>query len=56
MLRTLDRSDSGIYTPEFQSDDWPVMGDAFYVEDGRIAFSIEELSTIDLKDIPSVND
>lgn len=44
------------YTPEFQSDDWPVIGEAFYVENNRIAFSIEELSTIDFEEIPSVDD
>ena len=37
---------------------WPVMGDAEYMNSGnsRTAFSIEELSTIDFEDIPSVDD
>ena len=37
---------------------WPVMGDAEYIDysESRTAFSIEELSTIDFEDIPSVDD
>ena len=37
---------------------WPVMGEAKYIghRTSRTAFSIEELSTIDLEDIPSVDD
>ena len=46
------------FTSEFSSDDWSVMGEADYVasDEQRTVFSIEELSTVDFEDIPSVDD
>jgi hypothetical protein len=38
------------------TDSWPIMGYAVPIEPGRVAFSIEELTTVDTEDKPSVND
>jgi len=46
------------FTSEFSTDEWSVMGDADYASYSQVrtAFSIEELSTVDFEDIPSVDD
>lgn len=36
--------------------EWPIMGEANHINGSRTAFSIEELSTVDFQDIPSVDD
>ncbi|GGK83709.1 hypothetical protein GCM10009067_39810 [Haloarcula sebkhae] len=47
-------------TPErvsiFGGPEWPVMGDSRYIDTARAGFSIEELSTIDMEDLPSTDD
>jgi hypothetical protein len=36
--------------------EWPVMGDADYYGNARTAFSIEEISTIDFNDTPTIDE
>ncbi|GGK83713.1 hypothetical protein GCM10009067_39820 [Haloarcula sebkhae] len=43
-------------TSRFQDNSWPIMGDSFIASPGRTVFSIEELTTVDTDDLPSVDD
>jgi len=44
------------YVSSFNRANWPVMGDARYVNNERTAISIEEITTVDLTEIPTADD